>query len=155
VCPPNMGLWYRIFGRSSTAVTKTAVLECLHSLGAEGVFDGGETEWTQAVLTFGTAAPLDLERFLATDEGIRAELNSWAAFLETCEYNSNSVPLMEHMIQTNQLFTLRRPSDADGELVKRFCLGLCQLLARAADGVYQADDEGFFTADGVLLLPEQ
>jgi len=150
-----MDLWYRIFCRSSTAVKKTAVLECLHSLGAEGWFDGGETEWTQVTMTLGAATPLSLERFLATDEGIRAELNSWAAFLETCEYNSNSVPLMEHLIQTNQLFNLRRPSDpSDEELVQRFCLGLCQFLAQAADGVYQTDDEGFYRADGVLLLRE-
>jgi hypothetical protein len=152
-----MGLFYRIFGRSSTPVTKTAVLECLRSQGADvqGEFEGGETEWTQAALAFSDATPLYLERFLATEEGIRAELNTWAAFLETCDYNSNSVPLMEHMIQTSQLFTLRKPIDAADEvLVDRLCLGLSQFLARTADGVYQADDEGFFTADGVLILPE-
>jgi hypothetical protein len=33
-------------------------------------------------------------------------------------------------------------------------VGLCRFLARATDGFYQVDDEGFFEADGTLLVKE-
>lgn len=152
-----MGLWYRIFGRRPAVVPPSAVLGHLHALGvsATGTFAPPGEDWAQAVLHVGDAAPLELERFLAAEEGIRAELNTWAAFLETCADSPNSVPLMEHMIQTSQLFTLRHPLDAaNEERAEQLCVGLAQFLADATDGVYQVDDEGFYTADGVLILPE-
>jgi hypothetical protein len=62
---------------------------------------------------------------------------------------------MEHMIQTKQLFTIRRPFDASNEvLVDNICGGLARAFARTTEGVYQIDDQGFFDADGVLLLQE-
>ena len=151
-----MGLWYRVFGRGETLVGPGAILEHLRGLSGAvtGRFDD-EANWVSAELSFADATPLRLERFLATEEGIRDELNTWAAFLETCDYSPNHAPLMERMIQTKQLLTLRRPIDhADEVLVERLCVGLCQFLARATDGVYQVDDEGFFAADGTLLLQE-
>jgi hypothetical protein len=101
------------------------------------------------------ATPVHLERYLATEEGIRADLNSWAAWLETADYSPNHGPLMQHVISTRQLFTLRRPIDhADEVLVEKLCLGVCRFLSGITDGVYQVDDEGFFAADGTLLLQE-
>ena len=41
-----------------------------------------------------------------SEEGIRAELNTWAAWLETAGHNPNHSWLMGHMIQTRQIFTL-------------------------------------------------
>jgi hypothetical protein len=151
-----MGLWYRVFGRSEMPVEPGGILAYLRSLSQSvtGRFDG-EPNWVSAELAFADTTPLRLERFLATEEGIRDELNTWAAFLETCDYSPNHVQLMERVIQTKQLFTLRRPIDhADEVLVEQLCVGLCQLLAWATDGVYQVDDVGFFAADGTLLLQE-
>jgi hypothetical protein len=34
------------------------------------------------------------------------------------------------------------------------CVALARFLAGVTDGVYQVDDEGFYSADGVLILPE-
>jgi len=152
-----MGLWYRVFGRHDELPVSAAILEHLNALGmpVRGDFVGDETGWFQAELTLPDMGTFYLERFLSNEEGIRAELNNWAAYLETCDYSPNHGSLMEWMIQTRQLFTLRRPVDAANEvLVERLCLGLCQFLARSTDGVYQADDEGFFAADGALLLKE-
>ena len=152
-----MGLWYRVFGRGEEQPAPGAILEHLNGLGAvvRGDFAGDEAGWFRAELAFADTTPLHLERFLSSEEGIRAELNSWAAFLETCDYSPNHGWLMEWMIQTRQLFTLRRPLDhADEVLVERLCVGLCRFLARATGGFYQADDEGFFEADGTLLLQE-
>jgi hypothetical protein len=152
-----MGLWYRVFGGSAAPVEPGAVLAFLNGLDARvtGRFAGDDAGWFRAELAFADTAPLYLERFLASEEGIRGELNAWAAFLETCDYSPNHLPLMEQVVGTAQLFTLRRPIDhADEVLVERLCVGLCQFLARVTDGIYQADDQGFFATDGTLLLQE-
>jgi hypothetical protein len=152
-----MGTWYRVFGRSDAAVSQESVLTHLAAQGSPVAADfAGEGEaWLSTAIRFAPSAPLQLERFLAGEEGIRGELNSWAAFLETCDYEPNHAALMERVIQTRQLFTLRRPVDcADEALAERLCVGLCRFLAEQTDGVWQADGEGFFAADGTQLLRE-
>jgi hypothetical protein len=117
-------------------------------------FEPAGSEWLSAEWRF-LDQPIHVERFLAEDEGIRAELNTWAAFLETCDYSPNNVPLMEHMIQTRQLFTVCRPVNVDDPLqVEQVCQDFVEFLARSVDGVYQVDEEGFFDAEGRLILPE-
>jgi hypothetical protein len=152
-----MGLWYRVFGRSDAGVSPEQIRQSLAAHAPSIACDfttEGET-WLRAELRFAPSTPLHLERFRADEEGIRAELNSWAAFLETCDYDPGHTSLMERVIQTRQLFTLRRPIDAaDDVLVERLCVTLCRLLASETDGIWQADDEGFFAADGTLLLRE-
>jgi hypothetical protein len=152
-----MRLWYRVFGSNDAEPTPEALLG--HLLGLElsvkGDFRGDERGWFAAQLHVGAGTPVHLERFEAGEEGIRAELNTWAAWLETCDYSPLSVPLMEKVIQTRQLFTLRRPVDhADDVLVEKVCEALCCFLAEATVGIWQADDQGFFAADGTLLLAE-
>jgi hypothetical protein len=152
-----MGLWYRVFGRADAEVTPDRIRQTLaaHAPSVVGDFASEGGTWVRAELRFSPSTPLHLERFRADEEGIRAELNSWAAFLETCDYDPNHASLMERVIQTRQLFTLRRPVDhADEVLVERLCVTLCRFLAAETDGVWQADDEGFFAADGMLLLRE-
>jgi hypothetical protein len=151
-----MGLWYRVFGGLEDPVQPAAILAHLNAVApVTGRFDEEGEGWLSAEIDFGEAPPLRLERFPTSEEGIRAELNSWAGYLETCDDSPNHVPLMERVIQTKQLFTLRRPNETpDGTAVERRCVGLCQFLARATDGVYQADDLGFFASDGTLLLRE-
>ena len=117
-----MGRWYRVFGSLDTPANIEA------------------------------SDPLLLECFRADEEGIRAELNSWAAFLETCD-GPHHVPLMERTIQTRQLFTLQNPSD-DSRL-DVVCVALCQNLAALTVGFYQIDGVGFFDAAGTLLVEEQ
>jgi hypothetical protein len=149
-----MERWYRIFGRLETAPEPGAILERLNASGAEvsGHFRGDDQGWFSADLFLaGTETPLRLERYLHSEEGIRAELNAWAAWLETCESGSDPVSLMERMIQTRQLFTLR----VEEESVDERCVGLCRFLASVTDGIYQIDGQGFFAADGTLLVPEQ
>jgi len=147
-----MGLWYRVFGRGDVAVKPDDLLAYLRAQGAilTSRFDGDD-DWLSAEFVLADTTPLELERFAPMEEGIRAELNSWAAYLETRDDNPNHVPLMERMIQTRQLFTLHRPLDHEDQV----CVGLCQYLARVTDGVYQVDDQGFFAADGTLLLRER
>jgi hypothetical protein len=96
-----------------------------------------------------------VERWLADEEGIRAELNAWAAYLETCEYSPHHGPLMERCVQTGQLFVIRKPVDcADEARVGRVCDALCRRLAGMTGGFYQADGEGVYEADGEMLVRE-
>jgi hypothetical protein len=152
-----MTLWYRVFGSNDVEPAPQALLDHLQGLGAsvKGDFTGDEQGWFAAAFHAGAGTPLHLERFQAGEEGFRAELNNWAAWLETCDYSPESVPLMEKIIQTQQLFTLRRPVDhADEVLIEKLCVGICRYLAEATAGIWQADDQGFFAADGTLLLAE-
>jgi len=139
-----MGMWYRVFGRSDAEVTSDSLLAHLAASGASIMadFTGDDRGWLRAELRFAPTTPLHLERFRAEEEGIRAELNSWAAFLETCDYDPSHTALMERVIQSRQLFTLRRPVDhADEVLVERLCVDLCRYLASETDGIWQCDDE--------------
>jgi hypothetical protein len=157
-----MSQWFRVFGRSAGAVEPAALLEHLHGQGfpVAGRFRGDDRGWFRAELAYADdAPPVIVERYFADEEGIRAELFTWAAWLEEQEHNPHHRPLMERLIGTAQLFTLRQADDEaddgdDREFVERLCLTCCRRLAAATDGVYQADHGGFFAADGSLLVAE-
>ena len=151
-------MWYRVFGRSETEPTPAAIAEQLHAAGlvVEPHFAGDDLGWTRGELKFpGPGTPILLQRFLASEDDIRDELNAHAAVLETCDYSPNHLPLIERVIQTKQLFVLRKPIDAVDEIAaERLLEEACRFLAGATDGVYQIDGKGWFAANGELLLQE-
>jgi hypothetical protein len=153
-----MSYWYRVFATDEVQPEPAALLEHIRGLCAEatGHFRGDDLGWFAAEFVFAKdETPLHLERFLTTEDAIRAELNTWAAWLETCDYSPNHQMLLQHMVSTKQLFTVRRPIDHSNEiLVEKSCIGICQFLAQMTSGVYQVDNQGFFAADGTLLLQE-
>jgi hypothetical protein len=152
-----MSLFYRVFAATDAVPAPAGIEGCLAGPGVDVAarFEEDEGGWYRAELTLGGGAPLLLERWLADEEGLRAELSSWAAYLETLDYSPNAAPLMERAIQARQLFTLRRPIDHPNEaLLERACLALCRFLAMETAGFYQADDRGFFAADGAVLVQE-
>src|SRR5262249_51797196 len=149
-------MWYRVFGINDREPEPVAILEYLRGIDdrVTGHFKGDEHGWTRAEIVFSERlTPLHLERFLAAEDDIRDDLNSWAAWLETEDANSNYATLMQHVIQTKQLFTLQPPEEDDAR-VGKLCLALCQYLARQTSGLYQVDAQGFFAADGALILKE-
>ncbi len=153
-----MSRWYRVFGASAAQPAPALVLQTLREAGVAGEahFRGDVDGWTalEVVLAEG-ASPLVVECYLASEEGIRQELNTWAAWLETCDTSPAHVGLMERVIQAQQLFVMRRPLDhADEARLERVCETLCRFLAEATEGVWQSDGEGFFAPDGTLLLRE-
>jgi hypothetical protein len=152
-----MSLFSRVFASTDAVSSPAGIEACLVGLGAAVTarFDEANDSWYRAELTLNGGAPLVLERWLADEDGIRAELSSWAAYLETLDYSPNAAGLMEKAIQARQLFTLRRPIDHPNEaLLERACQALCQFLAMQTDGFYQVDDRGFFAADGGVLVQE-
>jgi hypothetical protein len=153
-----MSVWYRIFGSLDLVPAPVDVAACLAGQGmAAGIAWAADGEaWYRAEIATGEGEPLLLERWLAEEEGIRGELSTWAAYLETCEHSPHHVALMERAIQTRQLFTLCLPDDRGDEgLLIRACAALARHLAQATQGFYQIDGEGFFAADGTLLVSEE
>jgi hypothetical protein len=126
-----------------------AILQYLASVAASvrGEFAADATGWYQADLHTDDVS-IQLERYLAGEEGVRAELDSWAAWLETRECSPEAFPLMERLIQTAQLFTLQASAES------AVSEPLCRFLAAATAGIYQIDGRGLFAADGTLLVSE-
>jgi hypothetical protein len=148
-----MNVWYRIFGGRPDMPAPTAIRELLTERYASisGEFVADDAGWYRADLLVDDVA-FQLERYVAEEPGIRSELNSWAAWLETRENAPEHVRLMERMIQTTQLFTLHGKEESAH--AERVCLALCRFLAETTAGVYQIDERGFFAADGRLLVAE-
>jgi hypothetical protein len=148
----------RIFGLTATDVSPSALAEHLHANGipVEPHFKGDDLGWTGGTLILpGGGTPVQLERYLTSEDDLREDLNNFAAELETMDYNKNHTMLMQHVIQTQQLFALRRPLDhADEFLLDKLSTTIALYLAQATDGVYQVDGEGWFDAQGQILLPE-
>jgi hypothetical protein len=138
-------------------LSPSSLLEHLYAnaLPVASSFKGDDLGWTGAELILGNGSPVFVDRYLAKEDDLRADLNSWAAFLETCDYSPNNAMLMERVIQTQQLITLRKPIAHSDEIsVDKLCLAICSFLSAEADGIYQIDDDGWYAADGTLLLKE-
>jgi hypothetical protein len=158
-----MSQWFRVFGRNEVQIAPAAVVEALHGLGVEttGNFRGDDLGWFWAEFVLDPEEPpLRLERYLTKEDEIRADLNSWAAWLEGTGDSPQHVRLMQHVISTAQLFTMHQPIEDADEIEadpakEQVFVGLCQFLARTTDGVYQVDHQGFFAADGTRLVPEE
>jgi hypothetical protein len=148
----------RVFCREATEITPVDIAELLHAAGLPVVphFRGDDLGWTAGTLTLpGPGSPIDLERFLTKEDELRPQLNAFAGELETMDYSPNNVPLMQHVIQTQQLVAIRRPLDHPNDAqLDTLAVTLARHLAATCDGVYQIDGEGWFAADGTELLAE-
>ena len=83
-----MAVWYRVFAGRDKGPEAADLLAELRRLGVTAPvrFHGDDQGWFRAVVHEpGGATLLELERYRADEEGIRAELNSWAAWLETTD----------------------------------------------------------------------
>jgi hypothetical protein len=151
-------MWYRVFCTSEEEPRPEAMMECLRGIGLEvsGTLRTDDQGWFVADFTVnGGVAIMHIERFLAQEDGIRAELNTWAAWAESAHEYPPPTCLMQEIISTKQLFAWQRPaSNNPGINIDRACLELCRFLANKINGVYQVDGEGFFSNDGTPLVGE-
>lgn len=151
-------MWYRVFGWGEGDVPPSALAEHLHAAGlpVEPHFRGDDLGWTSGELRLpGLNTPVTLDRYLADEDDIRDQLNAHAAELETCDYSPNAPKLVEHVALTSQLVVLRKPVDASDEVVlENLLIATCRFLASQTDGVYQIDGQGWFAADGGMLVQE-
>src|SRR5262245_34859679 len=98
-------MWYRIFAASDADIQPAELLEFLHQHGHPftGHFRGDDQGWYSAELRLpGEEAPVEVQRYLASEKGIRDELNTWAAWLETQTDNPHCDELMRRVVQSRQ-----------------------------------------------------
>jgi hypothetical protein len=143
--------WYRVFGLNDSTPDLAALLEHLYasSLAVEAHFRGDDLGWTGGELILGDHS-VTVERYLTKEDDLRDDLNTWAGWLETQADQTRNGELMQHVIGTKQLVTLR-PADTT---LDELCEKSCRWLAHATDGQYQVDGRGFFAADGTLIVSE-
>ncbi len=142
-------MWYRIFSSESTMPTPEELRAFLAA--GHGEFAADDGGWYRGDLKVDSIS-FEIERYVADEPGIRAELNGWAAWLETREGEPEHTRLMERVIQTRQLFTLR--ADEDSSRAAEKCLALCRFIAEKTSGIYQIDGEGFYSVEGRSLVSE-
>jgi hypothetical protein len=150
-------MWYRVFCRSDAEVNPADLLAQVQRPGRPvvGDFRGDDLGWTAAEFSLGGGSPVYAERYLAGEDDRREDLNTWAAWLEAQDHEPNHARLMEHVIQSRQLVTIRKPVDHPNEsAVDDLCRGLCHTLAEAAEGVFQVEGDGWYSAAGERLLTE-
>jgi hypothetical protein len=150
-------MWYRVFGSSDVEPAPAALTAHLHDAGlaVEPHFKGDDLGWTSGELRLPSGAPVLLARYLTKEDDLRDDLNAYAAELETMDYSPNSGPLMQLVIQTKQMITLRKPVDAvDEVLLDKVLDAATRFLAAATDAIYQIDGRGWFSAAGELLVQE-
>lgn len=151
-------MWLRVFSPTETEPPPAGLAERLHAAGVAVVphFKGDDLGWTVGELHLpGGGTPLMLARYLTKADDLRDDLNAFAAELETMTHSPHAVPLMERVIQTRQLFTVRKPIDHPNEgLVETACNECVRFLATHTGGFYQIDGRGWFAADDVLLVEE-
>jgi hypothetical protein len=151
-------MWLRVFAPTPAEVPPAAVAEVLAAAGVPVVphFKGDQHGWTSGELHLPNGGtPLLLARYLTKEDDLRDDLNSHAAELETMTYSPHAAPLMETVIRTQQLITVRKPLDyPDETVVEAACETLVRFLAAATGGVYQIDGRGWFDAAGERLVEE-
>jgi hypothetical protein len=151
-------MWFRVFAPTAKEVSPAAVAESLAAVGVPVVphFKGDDLGWTTGELHLPAGGtPLLLARYITKEDDLRDDLNSHAAELETMTHSPHAVSLMERVIQTQQLITIRKPFDSPDEtVVEAACDTLVRFLAAATGGVYQIDGRGWFAATGERLVEE-
>ncbi len=152
-----MGLWMRVFARSEETPDPVELAEKVAEWlpGATCHFGADDNGWFRLEIRPPAGGPIQVDRYHCEEEGVRRDLNTWAAWVETCDYCQDAPILMERIIQSRQFITVMRSLDTPDETgVDRLCDNLCGLLASRLDGMWQVDGQGLKSADGALLLQE-
>ena len=150
-------MWSRVFGTNDAEPDPQGFTDILRSYRTEALVrtEKDAQGWFKATVTAPDGTPLlQTDRYLVEEEGIRSELNSWAAWLETQD-GANQERLMLHMIRTSQLFVLGQADNVRSSETDGMAVALCRFLARKTEGVYQVDGMGFFDRDGSCLMEEK
>lgn len=151
-------MWLRVFAPTTAEIPPAAIAEALAAAGIPVAphFKGDDLGWTTGELHLPKGGtPLLLARYLTKEDDLRDDLNAHAAELETMTYSPHAAPLMERVIQTQQLITIRKPVDQPDEtLVETSCDTLVRFLASVTGGVFQIDGRGWFAATGERLVEE-
>jgi hypothetical protein len=150
-------MWMRVFGLNGNVPSVAALCERLATIDVAVVpsVRGDDLGWTEAELRYGEHA-IGLARFLTVEDDLRDDLNAYAAELEgMVAIEPRATPLMERVIQSKQLITIRMPvALADESFGERVGRPTAMWLAGRIDGIVQIDGSGWHAADGERLVAE-
>src|SRR3954468_6148693 len=102
-------MWLPVFGTSDATPDPDGLLAHLRSLNlpVTGHFRGDDLGWFACELRLpGGGTPVYLERYSTAADGLRDDLNTWAAWLETQDHDPNHLSLMQRVIATRQMVTV-------------------------------------------------
>lgn len=149
-------MWYRVFALTDVEIQPGQLLEQLDRAGVpvRAHFRGDDEGWFEAELVR-DGLSVTLSRFVATEDGFRAEMNTWAAWVELHENNPHRDFLMRQLIAVRQVFAAELPDEEPARsALSPVALELCKYLAEQTGGYYQIDHQGFFNAETTLLIAE-
>jgi hypothetical protein len=150
-------MWMRVFGRNRIVPSLTQLVESLHAKNFRVVpmARGDDLGWSECQLSL-AGVPIGLARFLTLEDDLREDLNSHAAELESyLDLQPAAQTLMELVIQTQQLITLRKPIGHPNDVAMESCCeAIVQWLVQPLDGVYQIDARGWFNQESELMVTE-
>ena len=151
-------MWQRVFSRSGQTPSPSGMVAALHEAGFPVIpaFKGDDLGWTDAELILpGDASPILIARYLTVEDDLRDDLNSYAAELETMATTPQITRLMERVIQSAQMFVMRKPvGTANESRMEALFDFLTRWLARETDGDIQVDGVGWNDKNGAMLLRE-
>lgn len=149
-----MAGWFRVFLLQEDGPKPSGIMECLQSLIPEvkGKFRTDEDGWFQLIIDHSSIGELTIDHFLTSEKGVRSEINTWAAWLES----KQRFDLMERIIQVKQILSFEVTPEmednvSDSLVYKRLALALAAL----AEGVVHIDAVGFLEPDGTLLIEDE
>ena len=149
-----MAGWFRVFLLQEEGPEPFRIMECLQSLVPEvkGKFRTDEDGWFQLILDHSSIGELTIDHFLTSEKGVRAEINTWAAWLES----KQQFDLMERIIQVKQILSFEVTPEMDDNVsdalvYKRLALALAAL----AEGFVHMDGVGFLEPDGTVLIEDE
>ena len=149
-----MAGWFRVFLLQEDGPKPSGIMECLQSLIPEvkGKFRTDEDGWFQLILDHSSIGELIIDHFLTSEKGVRSEINTWAAWLES----KQQFDLMERIIQVKQILSFEVTPEmednvSDSLVYKRLALALAAL----AQGFVHMDAVGFLEPDGTLLIEDE
>ena len=149
-----MAGWFRVFLLQEDGPKPSGIMECLQSLIPEvkGKFRTDEDGWFQLILDHPSIGELTIDHFLTSEKGVRAEINTWAAWLES----KQRFDLMERIIQVKQILSFEvTPEMEDNVSDSLVYKNLALALAALAEGVVHMDAVGFLEPDGTLLIEDE
>ena len=149
-----MAGWFRVFLLQEDGPEPFKIMECLQSLipKVKGKFRTDEDGWFQLILDHSSIGELTVDHFLTSEKGVRSEINTWAAWLES----KQQFDLMERIIQVKQILSFEVTPEMDDNVsdslvYKRLALALAAL----AQGFVHMDGVGFLEPDGTLLIEDE
>lgn len=149
-----MAGWFRVFLLQEDGPKPSEIMGCLQDFlpEANGKFRTDEDGWFQLILTHPSVGELVMDHFLTLEKGIRSEINTWAAWLES----KQQFDLMERIIQVKQILSFEvTPEMEDNALDTLVFKRIALNLAALAQGFVHIDGCGFLEPDGTLLIEDE